>query len=172
MIDMPLPHPGNFHLQAALGWMDLGDLVEARRELDQIAPAQREHPDVLEVAWRLCGEEKDWSAAWSVAEKLVTIAPARLNGWIDRSYSLHELHRTEEAFERLVPAAEKFPDEFVIPYNLACYQCRLGHPEEALRWLDRAVAVSDRETIRTMAAQDPDFEVMRAQIKELLGGKG
>ena len=171
MIDTPVPYPDNFHIQAVLGWMDLGDLVEARRELERITPAQREHPDTLEVMWRLCGEEADWNTALSVAEKLVAIAPARLNGWIDRSYSLHELHRTEEALERLVPAVEKFPDEFVIPYNLACYQCRLGHPEEALRWLGRAVAASDREIIRTMAEHDPDFEAMRAQIKEMLGGR-
>ena len=150
--------------------MDLGNLVEARRELEQIAPAHRRHPDTMEVTWKLCGEEGDWSAALRASEELVTVAPGRLSGWIDQSYALHELRRTDEAYARLRMAVEKFPDEFVIPYNLACYQCRLGHPEEALRWLGCAVAAADRETIRTMAAHDPDLEALREQINELLSG--
>lgn len=170
MRDAPLPHPDNFHAQAALGWLDLGDLVEARREWGQIAPAQRRHPDTLEVTWKLCGEEGDWSDALTVAEELVAVAPARLSGWIDQSYALHELGRTEEASARLTAAVEMFPEEFVIPYNLACYQCRLGRSEEVLRWLACAVAVADQKTIRAMAAHDPDLEAMREQITVLLGG--
>ena len=169
MTDAPLPHPDNFHIQAALGWMDLGNLVEARRELEQIAPAQRRHPDTMEVTWKLCGEEGDWNAALRVAEELVTVAPGRLSGWIDQSYALHELRRTDEAYARLRTALERFPDEFVIPYNLACYRCQLGQTDEALRWLSCAVAVADQKTIRAMAADDPDLEAMREQVKQLLG---
>lgn len=170
MTDASLPHPDNFHAQAALGWMDLGDLAEARRELERITQAQQQHPDTLEVGWKLCGEEGDWKAALTVAEQLVAVAPGRLSGWIDQSYSLHELRRTAEAYERLAAAAEKFPEEFVIPYNLACYQCRLGRPDEALRWLECAVTAADRETIRAMAADDPDLEAMREQVNTLLDG--
>lgn len=149
--------------------MDLGNLVEARRELEQIALAQQRHPDAIEVTWKLCGEEEDWSAALTAAEELVTVAPGRLSGWIDQSYALHELRRTDEAYARLRTVVEKFPEEFVIPYNLACYLCQLGQTDEALRWLSCAVAVADQKTIRVMAANDPDLESMREQVKQMLG---
>jgi hypothetical protein len=37
----------SFHLQAAEGWFELGDLVSANNELDEISPEERAHPAVL-----------------------------------------------------------------------------------------------------------------------------
>jgi hypothetical protein len=45
----PLEHPGSFHLKAAQGWLELGNHLEADKELDEIAPTLRKHPDVLEI---------------------------------------------------------------------------------------------------------------------------
>jgi len=38
-----------------------------------------------------------------------------------KQLALHELKRTQEAFDLLLPAADKFPAPWTIPYNLACY---------------------------------------------------
>ncbi len=59
------------------------------------------------------------------------MAPDEPPGWIHRSFGLHELGRTSEAEQLLLPAATKFPNEPIIPYNLACYACRLGNIEVA-----------------------------------------
>src|SRR5215207_6698935 len=127
MSDAELPQPDRFHAQAAVGWLELGSVMEARRELDAISPAHREHPDVLEAWWPILAQEKNWEAALASAEKLVAQAPERQSGWVQQSYALHELKRTREACGRLVQVVEKFRDVYVIPYNLACYQCQLGN---------------------------------------------
>ena len=44
-----LEPPDSIHLQAAQGWLELGNHLEADKELDEIAPQLRTHPDVLET---------------------------------------------------------------------------------------------------------------------------
>ena len=167
MIDTPLPQPDAFHAQAAVGWLELGSAPDARRELAVVSLAHREHPDVLDVWWKIFADEDNWEAALAAAEKVVAQAPDRESGWIEQSYALHELGRTAEAHERLLPAVEKFRTAYVIPYNLACYQCCLGQKAEALRWLRRAVKVADAKTIRLMAMSDPDLAPLRDDISRL-----
>jgi len=162
-----LPQPDAFHAMAAAGWIELGSVVEARRELEAISPAHREHPDVLEAWWPICAEEKNWDAALQTAEKLIATAPKRESGWIQQSFALHELKRTSEAYERLVKVVEKFKDAYVIPYNLACYQCQLGNSIAAVNWLKQAVKASDAKTIRAMAEKDPDLASVRKEIARL-----
>jgi hypothetical protein len=41
------------HLQAAQGWLELGNHTEANEELERITPLNRAHPDVLQVRWRI-----------------------------------------------------------------------------------------------------------------------
>lgn len=42
-----LNHADSFHLRAAEGWFELGDLVSANNELDEISAEERAHPAVL-----------------------------------------------------------------------------------------------------------------------------
>lgn len=162
-----LPHPESFLVQSALGWLELGLPVEARRELGAIATTLQQHPDVLEAWWRVFGDEGRWTEARECAVRLRSAAPGREAGWINEAFALHELKRTAEAFNVLVQVADKFPCAYVIPYNLACYQCRLGRREEALGWLHRAILASDAATIRAMASNDPDLAELRAEIERL-----
>jgi len=167
MSETSLPHPAGFHLKAAIGWLELGAPAESRRELNAIERKHRDHPDVLEVWWSILVEEKDWKAALASAEKLVSVAPEREVGWVQQSFALHELDRTSEAYERLVKVADKFAQAYVIPYNLACYQCRLGNQSAAMKWLQRAAKIADAKTIRAMAQNDPDLEPLRDNLARL-----
>ena len=47
----PLEPPDSLHLQAAQGWLELGNHAEAEAELDNITASSREHPDVINVPW-------------------------------------------------------------------------------------------------------------------------
>ena len=49
----PPEPPDSQHLEAAQGWLDLGDHVEANEELEHIEAKNRAHPDVLQVRWRI-----------------------------------------------------------------------------------------------------------------------
>ena len=163
----PLPFPDRFHLEAAEGWLGLGNPAEAQAELKLIRPRLRRHPGVLEVLWTIHAQSRHWEQAADVAESLATVLPEKSFGWIHWAYSLHELNRTAEALAVLEPVSELFPDQFVISYNLACYHCQLGNGESSLKWLKEAMAKSDREEIREMALNDPDLKPLWQQIRQI-----
>jgi predicted Zn-dependent protease len=167
MSEATLPHPAGFHLKAAVGWLELGSSADARAELKAIGREHGDHPDVLEVWWQIYVDEKKWSAALGMAEKLVAAVPDRPESWIQQSFALHEMARTADAYERLVKVVDRFPETYVIPYNLACYQCQLGNRVAALNWLKRAVKVADPKTIRSMALDDPDLQPLRDELARL-----
>lgn len=120
-----LNNTDRLHLRAAEGWLELGCHLDANEELENIAAAHRAHPDVLELRWQIYAHAKDWTACLEIASAITRMSPERAVGWIHRSYTLHELHRTQEAFDFLQPAAQNFPKVWTIPYNLACYCARL-----------------------------------------------
>ena len=154
------------HLRAAEGWLDLGNLNESRSELELIPSPQNSHPKVLELRWNLSAKEKNWKACVKTAQLLVETAPEQPDGWIHRSFALHELHQTEKAFSELEPAQNLFSDQWVVPYNLACYLSQLGRIEEASKQLHSALKI-DSQAVKTAAATDPDLEPLRNSIDQL-----
>ena len=162
-----LTPPDNHHLNAATGWLELGNHTEARSELAKISAANRKNPDALELAWRICAAERNWAEALEAARTLVQTEPDDASGWIHQSYSLHELKRTKEAFDLLLAAVEKFPGISTIPYNLACYACQLGEVEAARQWLARAIKIRGSEEIKKVALTDLDLKPMWEEIRQL-----
>jgi predicted Zn-dependent protease len=157
-----------FHLVATTGWLELGSWREAQVELGHIPAEFQEHPDVLRVRWAVCAEANEWARAIEAAQKLAEVAPEDSFGCIHHAFALHELKRTREAWEVLLPVAEKFPKEFLIRYNLACYACQMGMKEDALRWLEAAIKLAGKEEIKSMALKDPDLASMKAEIRARL----
>ena len=163
----PLDFPDIHFLNAAAGWVELGQTFEAKSELNKISASQAGHADVLEVRWQICAQEKCWESALAVAQAIIKSAPDRPSGWISQSYSLHEMNRTLEAWENLLPVASKFPQVSTISYNLACYACRLGHFDQAHHWLEMAIKVQGKESIKTLALADPDLKPLWNKITAL-----
>lgn len=149
---------------AAEGWLDLGNGGEARTEWECLSDAVREHPAALEIRWRIEAREGRWQEALVSAERLLRLTEDHPVAWIHRSYALHELARTREAYDRLQPAAERFPAETTIPYNLACYACRMGDLEAARRWLTEASRRKSRPAIQRLALADADLEPLWPEI--------
>src|SRR5581483_3147774 len=162
-----LAPPDTHHLKAAEGWLELGNHLEAEAELENIAPALRVHPDVLSLRWQISAKSKKWETCVDLGVAIVTTDPTRPDGWIHRSFALHELKRTEEARELLGLAAGLFPDNWTIRYNLACYACQLGNLEEARKWLKDAVDLAGSNEVKLMARNDKDLEPLWALIGEI-----
>ncbi len=161
-----LPFPDLHHARAAEGWLDLGVADEAQIELEKLTPSAGSVPEVLDLYWRLRSARLDWEGSLSIAEKVIAIAPERANGWIHRSYALHELRRTREAQENLLQAVDLFPDQSIIPYNLACYACQLGDLDAARKWLRRALKLKGIAHLREMALDDPDLAPLRSELAQ------
>jgi len=155
-------------LNAALGWLGLDSPADARAELDAIAPAQQSHPAVLEARWLLCAHEKNWREGLAVAERELKFAPDDSSGWLHRAYALRRADGggLTPAWDALLPAAEKFPTEPVIAYNLACYACQLNHMDDARTWLQRAVNIGGKDAIRKMALADDDLKPLWVEIED------
>jgi tetratricopeptide (TPR) repeat protein len=164
-----LEPPDTHCLSAAIGWLELGNPAEARAELDKVSSAYQRHPDVLEVRWMLCAEQRDWPAALSAARAILQAAPDRSSGWLHQAYALRRVSDggVEKAWDALLPAFEKFPKEPVIAYNLACYGCQMNRLTEAQAWLKRALKIGGKEKIKEMALRDSDLEPLWEEIRSL-----
>jgi tetratricopeptide (TPR) repeat protein len=82
----------------------------------------------------------EWQQA-SAAEVITLLEPLPLNS------------EQREAFDHLLPAADRFPRVWIIPYNLACCRAQLGRVDQARRWFERALAI-DQKMVRQAAADD------------------
>src|SRR6266853_1802916 len=132
-----LQPPNIFHLQAAQGWLELGNCLEARQELEKITPQTRMHPGVLNVQWEIYAAEKNCEPDINSPANLIELEPDEPIGWVHRSYALHELKRTQEARDNLLRVVEAFSVNPTMRYNLACYECQLGRLDQAKHWLEK-----------------------------------
>src|SRR5437773_12432827 len=164
-----LEPPELFFASAAQGWLELGNLAEAKAELARIGTGLRNHPDVLEIRWQLCVEEEQWIDGLQIARELLLHAPDRSSGWLHQAYALRRVPEgsVKQAWTALLPAFEKFPSESIIPYNLSCYACQLQLVDAARVWLKRAAVIGGKERIKRMALNDPDLQPLWPEIKEL-----
>lgn len=153
-----LSHLARWHLNAAEGWLGLGNFQEARAELKRISASFRSHPDVLEVRFLMNAVLRRWTPALTIARVLTRVAPDRLTGWVATANALHGLDQTKRARDMLVSVSDRFPDNSTVPYNLACYSARLGQVNEACDWLKRALRIDGSRELKLMALRDPDLQ--------------
>ena len=155
-------------MNAALGWLGLNSPAEARLELDAVAIAQQSHPAVLEARWLVYSHEKNWRDALAVAEREVAVLPGEAGGWLHRAYALRRVEGggLAQAWDALLPAAEKFPSEAVIAYNLSCYACQMNKLDAARAWFTRAVEAGGKDMIKKMALDDEDLKPLWGEIEK------
>ena len=160
--------PDSHAVNAALGWLELGLPAEACAELDRLPATLQRHPDVLEIRWAISAAQQRWDGALHAAMALVEVAPERPTGWLHRAYALRRAPEggLPQAWDALLPAHEKFPAEFLIPYNLSCYACQMQRLDEARAWLRRALKLAKPERIKPMALSDNDLEPLWNEIRD------
>lgn len=155
-------------LLAARGWLELGDATSAGEELADIAPGEQAHPAVLEVRYAIHAKGQHWDLASQVAEQLTSLLPGNAGTWISLAYATRrKTGGGIPAAKAILLAAElMFPDECIIPFNLACYFSQLCEFDQAEQWLKKAAAI-DEKTIRILAGDDPDLK----PLWESMGGR-
>ena len=164
-----LQPPDSHFLNHAQGWLGLDCPEDARVERNAIAPEFQSHPDVLETRWQLHTRLQEWEPALEVARLELQQQPDDSSGWLHHAYALRRASRGGliMAWGALLPAAQKFPTEPVIAYNLACYACQLQQMDKAREWLGRAVEVGGKNEIRKMALADDDLQPLWPEIESL-----
>ena len=152
----PLEHPDTFHLQAAIGWLGLGNWREANQELEHITPQLRTHPDVLSVRCQIYSDAHKWEYVTEIADALCRMLPNEAFGPIRLAQALRKLDRITEARDTLLPIADRFPAEWRIPFLMGCYYAQLGQLEQAQDWFGQAMVI-DPHTVRQEAVETTDL---------------
>ena len=155
-----LQHPDPMHLEAAAGWIQLGDYDSANDELEKIRTEWHTHPDVLDLRWLIYSHHEQWDACLDIASAIVKIASDRVWGWVHKAYALRRATGggIEKAKPVLLEAAKLFPDDDIIQYNLACYCAQLGELNAAQEHLDKSYELGDAKQIKLMALDDDDLK--------------
>jgi predicted Zn-dependent protease len=138
----PLEPPDSFHVNAAQGWIGLGDYAAANDELKQIDDVNSAHPDVLQVRWRIYAHAGRWDTCLRISTLLTTITPERRSGWICRAHTLDKLGRTRKAKDLLLSVETDFHSDSAILLHLARFCWGLGQIGEAKQWLGKALLVA------------------------------
>ena len=145
------------HLNAAEGWLGLGDYSSANQELDLITASLRAAPCVLNLRWGIYSAAKNWPLAAEVAHSLTQFDPDDKRGWLHYCDALHQMQRTAEARDILLEVNVCFPDCALMQYNLARYECRLGNLDRAREHLHAAFTIRGGLHLRPRASNDPDL---------------
>lgn len=160
----PLPRVEAARLQAAEGWLTLGLPSEACRELWKIRPGFLYHPQVLGAWWQVYAAARWWEAAWIISKAFCQAAPHRPESWICQANALRYCKGLKAARTLLLSMVERFPEEPVLSYNLACYTCQLGRLGESGKWLLRAFEIENSAELKVMALMDHDLEPLWNKI--------
>ena len=165
----PLSAPDVHRINAAQGWLMLGAPAEAQSELREISPGAENRPEVLELQWQAFAAQTNWTAAFAVAEVLIRLHPGTPGGWINRSYAARRMPGggLSRAFELLRPAADQFPDEPSIPFNLACYCAQENRLDDAWIWYRTARKIGNPAALRSQALADDDLRPLWPMISQL-----
>ena len=149
------------------GWLKAGEASDALDALSGLDPQWGFHPHVLLAHWESYSRTKHWKGAYAISLALVFALPDEPIGWIYRAFALKQLGRVNEAVTALLPAARKFPTDWRIPYNLACYVCQSGDVAGAWNWLDRAIELGDANAIRCAALDDLNLKPLWEKLGAL-----
>jgi predicted Zn-dependent protease len=155
------------YLDAAAGWLGLGDWKQANEELENISAPNRAHPDALRLRYVVYCKALKWDGALDIARALAKLVPSKSFGWIETAHLLHKLKRTVEARDTLLPQVDRFPEEWLIRYNLACYECQLGNLKAAWDWLEKTFDMKDSKEVKLMALDDENLEPLWIDISEI-----
>lgn len=158
----PLEPPASHHVKAAFGWIELGNVNEALAELDCITPNLQSLMAVKASRLDCLIAGKRWDDAVKLAAELCADYPDESGFWLHNAYATRRCEggSIEAAYEMLAPCVERFPEQWLIAFNVACYLCRMDRLPEAEAMLDIA-RLTGGERVDELAKDDEDLMPLR-----------
>lgn len=159
--------PDEQRLQAAVGWLGLGNWKEANEELECITPEFRAHPDVLKARVKIYVAAEKWDEVILLGDALADLVPDSSFGPLHSACARRQLSRFVDARNHLLSVVERFRNDWRIHYTLARLSCKLGEREVAMQWLEKAIDLAGVLDIRLQALEDPDLETIWCDISTI-----
>ena len=148
------------------GYVELGMFTEADEEWNEVPVDVRNEPVALAVRLEILRGLKQWAAMQVIARSLAERDPGNPQWPILWAYATRRAESVQAARLILLDASSHHPGEAIIPYNLACYECRLGNMDAAENHLRAALKLEPK--CRAMALEDDDLTPLRDLLKHYL----
>jgi Flp pilus assembly protein TadD len=152
------------HFERAQGWLLLENHAAADRALRLIPAAFRERSEVQQFRAQLHLSAGRWARAVPLLRKLVKQEPTEPQYWVSLAFAVRRAESIAAAEKILLEARERFPQEAVIWFNLACYaaqQARVADARDLLR-----EAVRHESAYRDLAKTDSDLTPLWTAVQD------
>lgn len=139
--------PDAHHVNAAIGWLDLGAPAEAALELDRASFKTLSHPEVLLLRWKICARSNNWHLALYLGRTLVRVVPEKPSSWLCLAFSLVNVQGAFDAWQELLEAARRHPRLSSVPMFLSRLCAQMTANGSSNEWL-RRWELLEREAVR------------------------
>ena len=160
---MPLDPANQRYLTAAEGYLELGMFPEAQGELLAMDANTRLRPEFLAVQLGVFQGLKSWAMMRNTAQRLHDLQPDELQWSISLAYAIRRSESLDAARAALLGTLKQHPEEALIYYNLACYDCQLGDLPSAQNHLDHALTL--QPVYLQLAMEDSDLEPLWPKLQ-------
>jgi tetratricopeptide (TPR) repeat protein len=147
------------HLHACDAWLVLGDYLEANKELDEIAPLRRAHPEVLDRRCQIYAKAGKWDVVLPVLETILRDIPKHERACLLKVECYRHLDGLEKAFAWAEALTDDFPESAEVAFNAARYSCLVKNMKVAEHWVKRCVELGG-QVFQKRVLNDPDFELV------------
>jgi tetratricopeptide (TPR) repeat protein len=143
-------------LQSARSAIERNEYSWAKFELDNISEVGRAHPQVLELSVTVHAGLQNHGKTIEIAEMLINSGRAFDSHavWVALADALHQVGRTEEAYDALKAFVARTGHIGLVHYRLAVYACLLGRPEAARAHFERAMQTPEGNRLKQQALAD------------------
>lgn len=142
-------------IQAAIGFLELGMVVEANDEIESLAPEIKTSSPILGVRLEIFRASEKWELMEVVARELWRRHQDQALFWNHLAFAVRRSKSLESASAILSEALVKFPEDSLTLFNMGCYECQLGNLESAKAMVGEAIKIDPQWKIR--ALDDPDL---------------
>lgn len=142
------------------GYLDLGMVSAAERELARLSVRHRCYADVIELRIRvLLARNRFEKAAW-LARSASKVYPGVAEFYLFASRAYEALHRPDQAKEVWVSAPSLFHVSGIFHFNLARFEAQLGNPASARQHIKLAIELDP--AMQSRAEADPGLRELMA----------
>ena len=153
------------HLDRARGYFELDMFQEAEIELRAVKDEYPWSKQKRAMLTFLHQKLKQWDLMRGFAKSLRLEFPDEEGWWVSEAYATRRAETLEEARKVLLEGLVIHYESAIIRYNLACYACLMGSPEECMDFLKEAV--HRNEKYKALALEDEDLELVGEALIKL-----
>jgi tetratricopeptide (TPR) repeat protein len=146
------------HLNAAAGFLQIGEPMDAWNELEEIAAANRAKVEVLTVRLAVCRGLEKWELAEEVARHLIKHDPHNVMHIVALAEVMGHREGPVAAAAVYELAIGRFPDLALLRVSLAVELVKAGQVDDAKRVLKTAFELNP--ALRLVALDHPGLNVL------------